>query len=205
MSAARRALELDPDFAKGHVLLADVYQKRWQWGDAEAEYKQALQLSPNDPAANMGFAGWLICQGRTEEAIAWSWRARELDPLGVAGIALGRILFQGRHYDESSRELRSALAVHPESAEARFYLGFALIGNGQPEMAITNLEQTVSLTHRSPGSIGLLAAAYGFAGRRNEALRLINELKQGRERGYVSAGAFINPYLTIRDYNEVFL
>ena len=204
LSTARKALELDPELAEAHVLLADVYQKRWQWRDAEAEYKRALELKPNDAAAHLGFAGWLVCQGRTEEAIAWARRARELDPFGIAGIRFGWILFLTRHYDESIGELQSALAVHPESAEARFYLGFALIGKGQPEIAIPDLERTVSLTHRSPGSIGLLAAAYGYAGRRNEALRLISELKQRREQSYVPAGAFINPYLALRGYNEVF-
>lgn len=58
--------------------------------------------------------------------------------------------------------------------------------------------------HRSPGSVELLAAAYGYAGRRNEALRLINELKQRRQKSYVPAGAFIIPYLALRDYNEAF-
>ncbi len=71
-------------------------------------------------------------------------------------------------------------------------------------MAIPDLERTVSLMHRSPGSVELLAAAYGYAGRRIEALRLINELKQRREQSYVPAGAFINPYLALHDYNEVF-
>jgi TolB-like protein/DNA-binding winged helix-turn-helix (wHTH) protein/Flp pilus assembly protein TadD len=205
LSAARKALEFDPELAEAHALLADVYQQQWHWRDAEAEYTRALQLKPNDAAAHMGYANWLLCQGRTEEAIAWARRARELDPVGLAGIRLGWTLFQARHYDESIGELRSALAVDPESAEARFFLGFALIGKGQPEIAIPDLERAVSLMHRSPGSIGLLAAAYGYAGRRSEALRLINELKRRREQSYVPAGAFINPYLALRDYNEVFL
>lgn len=143
-------------------------------------------------------------ESRTEEAIAWARRARELDPLGIAGIRISWILFLARHYNESIGELRSALAVHPESAQARFYIGFALIGKGQPEMAIPDLEGAVSLTHRSPGSLELLATAYGFAGRRREALRLINELKQRHEQTYVPAAGFINPYLALRDYNEVF-
>ncbi len=78
-----------------------------------------------------------------------------------AAFSIGWILFQARHYDEAIRELRSALAVHPDSANARFYLGFALIGKGQPQEAIPELERTVSLMHRSPGSVELLATADG--------------------------------------------
>lgn len=45
MSAARKAIELDPDLAAPHVLLAAVYQKQWQWSDAEVEFKRALELN----------------------------------------------------------------------------------------------------------------------------------------------------------------
>ena len=111
ISATRKALELDPALPEAHARLAHVYQEQWQWSDAEGEYKLALELNPNDAGAHLAFAGWLLCQGRTEEAQAWSRRARELDPLGVSGTSIGWILFQSRHYDEAIRELRSVLAV----------------------------------------------------------------------------------------------
>jgi TolB-like protein/tetratricopeptide (TPR) repeat protein/DNA-binding winged helix-turn-helix (wHTH) protein len=202
--AAQKALELDPELAEAHVLMADVYQKRWRWSDAEAEYKEALRLKPSDAAAHLGFASWLLCHGRTEEALAWARRARELNPFGTTGLDIGWILFHARRYDEAIREFRSVLAVHPDSASGHWYLGFALIGKGHPEEAIAELERTASMMNRSPGSLELLATAYGYSGRRTEALRLISELKQRRQESYVPAGAFINPYLALRDYNEAF-
>jgi TolB-like protein/DNA-binding winged helix-turn-helix (wHTH) protein/Flp pilus assembly protein TadD len=204
ISAARRALEVDPDLAEAHVLLADVYQKRWEWSQAEREYRRALQLKPNDGAAHIGYASWLLCRGRTEEAVAWGLRARELDPLGETSTGVAWILFQARRYEDAIRELRSVLAVHPGSASAHVFLGFALIGKGKPEEAIPELERTVSLMHRSAGSVEMLSAAYGYAGQRAEAVRLIEELKRRREKSYVPAGAFINPYLALRDYNQAF-
>ena len=204
ISAARKALELDPDLAEAHVLLATVQQKQWQWAEAEAEYKRALKLNPNDPAAHVGLASWLMCQGRIEEALAWSRRARELDPLGVSGNSIGWILFHARRYDEAIRELRSVLAVHPDDATARWNLGFALIAKGLPDEAIPELEKTASLMDRSPGSLELLATAHAHAGRRTEALRLLDELKRRRKTSYVPAGAFINPYLGLGDYDEAF-
>ncbi|HEY6990612.1 MAG TPA: tetratricopeptide repeat protein [Bryobacteraceae bacterium] len=204
ISAARKALELDPDLADAHVLLADTYQKQWHWGEAEAEYRRALELKPNDATAQLGFSDWLMCQGRLEEALDWARRARELDPFGKAGNDIAEILYCARRYDESIRELRSFLAVHPDPAFAHWSLGRTLIGMGKPEQAIPELEKTVSMMNRSPGSVTMLAAAYGYAGHREEALRLISELKQCREKSYVPAGAFIIPYLSVRDYNEAF-
>ena len=205
ISAARKALELDPEIAEAHALLAEMQQKQWQWSDAEAEYKRALELKPNDAVAHMGLADWLMCQGRTDEAVEWAQQGRALDPLGVSGADIGWILFNSRRYDEAIRELRSVLAVHPDDARALWVLGFTLIGKGQSEEAIPVLEKTVSIMNRSPGSIEVLATAYAHAGRRNDALRLMEELKRRRQTGYIPAGAFINPYLALGDYDQAFV
>ncbi len=204
ISAARKALELDPELAEAHVLLADMYQTQWQWTEAEAEYKRALDLKPNDADAHLGLANWLMCQGRTEEALAWSRRARELDPLGVSGVNLGWIMFHARRYSEAIRELRSEIEVHPDNATAHWFLGFVLIDNGQPEEAIPELEKTVSLMDRSPGALGVLIRAYARAGRRKDALRLLTELKRRRQSAYVPAGAFVNAYLGLGDNEQAF-
>jgi tetratricopeptide (TPR) repeat protein len=98
-------------------LLANVQQEQWHWADAEAEYRRALALNPNDARAHAGFASWLLCQGRTDKALAWAQRGRELDPLAVSGTLIGHILFHSRHYFEAIRELRSVLAVQPDDAE----------------------------------------------------------------------------------------
>lgn len=202
-SAARKALELDPKLAEAHAILAEMYQKQWKWAESEEEYKRALELKPNDASAHRGFAYWLACHGRTQEALAWVERGRELDPLGSADT-VGFLLIMARRYDESIREYRSVLAVHPEYTNARWGLGFALIVNHQTDQAIPELEKTVAMMNRSPGSLEMLATAYAHAGRRQDALTLINELKQRRQRGYVPAGAFINPYLALGDYNQAF-
>ena len=203
MNAAAKAIQLDPELAEAHVMLADAYQLQWQWKEAEAEYKRALELKPSDADAHIGYASWLLCQGRVEEALAWSRSAGELEPLD-SDATVSWILFNARHYDEAMREVRSVLAVHPDSAMAHWVLGFVLIGKPQYEEAISVLEKAVSMTNRSPGTIGLLATAYAHAGRGSEALRLLEELTRRRQSGYVPAAAFIFPYLALADYDQAF-
>jgi TolB-like protein/Tfp pilus assembly protein PilF len=205
ISAAEKALELDPELSDAHVLLAGIYQVEWKWSDAETEYKRALAIRPNDANAHNAYSSWLLCQGRTEEALSWAERARQLDPLGDAANNIGSILFHSHRYHEAIKELRSELAVHPGAAYTQWNLGFVLIANGQAEEAIPLLENTASQMERSPGSIELLAAANARAGHRKEALRLIDELKQRGKTSYVPAGAFINPYLALGDYDEAFV
>jgi TolB-like protein/tetratricopeptide (TPR) repeat protein len=200
MSAARKAIELDPDLAEPHVLLAAVYQKQWQWSDAEAEFKRALELNPNDAGAHVGYAKWLLCQGRTDDALEWVQRARELDPLGgdtpVGGPAItnGFILFHARRYDEAIRELRNDDPDH-------WILGLALIADGQPDEAIPVLEKALG-TDRNPAVMGVLVRAYAHAGRRREALRLVDELKRRQQTSYVAATPFVNAYLGLGDNEQ---
>ena len=205
ISAAQKALEIDPELAEAHARLADIDQERFQWSDAEAEYKRALELKPNDAAVHRAFAVWLAAQGRTEEAVAWSRRARELDPLGTSGNTLGLMLFHARQYDEAERELRSGLALRPDDSVALWYLGFVLIAKGVPQEAIPVLEKALSVSDRSPAVIGVLVRAYAFAGRRADALRLLAELKRRAQAGYVTPAAFVHAYLGLGEYDQAFV
>ena len=205
IQAARRASDLDPELAEAHALLGRVLRKQFQWADAEAEFKQALALSPNNSWAHLEYAEWLVSHGRLDEALDRARHARELDPLGNAGESIAWILFHARRYDDSIRELRSVLAVHPDDAFAHLFLAFPLIANGRAAEAIADLEKTAALTHRSPGSLELLATAHARAGHRAQALRLLKELQQGQKAGYVQATSFINPNLALGNYDEAFV
>jgi TolB-like protein/tetratricopeptide (TPR) repeat protein len=204
ISAARKAIELEPDLAEAHAVLANVLQEQWHWADAEAEYKRALELNPNDADAHALFAMWLLCQGRTKEAVDWAQRGRELDPLAVSGESIAWILFQSRRYEEAIRELRSVLAVQPDDANALSTLGFALVANNQPGDAIPVLEKSISVSNGSPAATGVLIRAYSHAGRRADALRLLAELQKRKKAGYVPAGAFVNAYLGLGENDQAF-
>jgi tetratricopeptide (TPR) repeat protein len=184
--------------------LAQAYQHQWEWSNAEREFKQALQLRPNDAWTHAGYAFWLLCQGRVEEAQVWERRGRDLDPFAVTGHDLGWILFQSRHYDEAIRELRSSLAVYPDNPWDMWFLGFALIAKGAPGEAIPVLEKAVTLSNRNPAVIGVLIRAYAHAGRRADAMGLLEELKRRQQKGYIPAAAFVNAYLGLGDKEQAF-
>ncbi len=202
--AARKALELDPDLSDGHAILADIEQKQWHWAQAEAEYRRALQLNPNDASAHAGLASWLLCQGRMEEALSSALRARELDRSGFSTYTVAWILFHARRYDDEIRELRSAMAVYPHDRQLLWDLGFALMMKGEPEQAIPALEQAALLANRSSGTLDLLTAAYARAGRRRDALRILEELKVRQKTRYVPAGSFVIAYLGLGDNEQAF-
>lgn len=205
ISAARKAVELDPALPQAHNLLAVSYQDEWQWAAAEAEYKRALELNPNDARAHYGLARWLLSQGRTDEAQEWSRRARELDPIGIDGARMGWILFQSRHYEEAIGELRTQVALHPDDVVAYWFVGFALCGKGENEEAIAALKKALSLDEGNSAVMGVLVRAYARAGHRAEALRLLEQLKRRQKTGYVPAAAFVNAYLGLDDREQIFV
>jgi len=204
VSAARKALELDPELAEAHTMLAVMQQEQWHWTEAETEFKRTLELNPSNATAHNGLARWLVCHGHIEEALQWVRRGRELDPVAVSGTEVAWILFQSRRYDEAMQELRSVLAVRPDDSAALWFLGFVLIANNQPNEAIPVLEKTFSVSGHSSAVIGVLIRAYAHAGRRADALRLLAELKKRKQAGYVPAAAFVNAYLGLGDKEEAF-
>jgi TolB-like protein/DNA-binding winged helix-turn-helix (wHTH) protein/Flp pilus assembly protein TadD len=201
---AQKGLQLDPELADAYVTLADLHRNQWHWSEAEAEYRRALALNPNHAQAHAGLATWLLCQGRTDEALDWARRARELDPLAVSGDLLGWALYIARRYDDAIRESRSALVTSPNDTGVLWRLGFMLIANNRPKEAISVLEKALPISKRSPGIVGILAKAYALAGQRSKALKLLDELQRRRQRHYVPAAAFVNAYLGIGDTDQVF-
>ena len=202
--AARKALELDPSLVEAHLVLADTAQKEWRWAEAHAEYQKAIALRPNDATAHSALGSWLTCQGRTEEALAETRLGRELDPLAVSGDDLGSTLFLARHYVEAEREVRSELAIRPDNARALVGLGFILIANHNAREAVDVLEKAASISERAPATLGLLIYAYAQSGDRAHALRLLQELKTRKQRGYVPSAAFMFGFLGLHDYDQAF-
>jgi len=201
--AVQRALQLDPELPDAHVELADLHKGQWHWSEAEAEYQRALMLNPNDASAHAGLADWMLCHGRTEEALNWARRARELDPLAVSRDRVGWVLYVSRHYDESIAELRTDLAISPEDIGVLWTLGFVLIANNQAKEAIPVLENAVRISNHSPGVVGVLAKAYALGGQRAKAGALLDELRKRHQSQYVPAAAFVNAYLGLGELDQV--
>jgi pentatricopeptide repeat protein len=102
------------------------------------------------------------------------------------------------------QELRAEHAAESDRSAVLTDLGFVLIAAGQPAQAIPALERAISLTNGSPAASGILVRAYAHAGRREDALRLLNQLEERRKTSYVPAGAFVNAYLGLDDRERAF-
>jgi DNA-binding winged helix-turn-helix (wHTH) protein/TolB-like protein/Tfp pilus assembly protein PilF len=113
LAAARKALELDPQLAEGHLALGDVlFKDLLDRQLAGAEYRQAVALAPGDAETHYAYAAYLAALGRHDEAIAAVERARELDPASMMIASdYSWFLYLARRYDEATLQARNTLKL----------------------------------------------------------------------------------------------
>ncbi len=88
------------------ALITENYD--WDWQTAEKEYRRAIELDPNYATAHHWYAEYLSWEGRFDEALRESERARQLDPLSLIIAAdKGAILYYARQYDRAIKAFRA--------------------------------------------------------------------------------------------------
>jgi TolB-like protein/DNA-binding winged helix-turn-helix (wHTH) protein/Flp pilus assembly protein TadD len=204
--AATKALELDSGLADAYTALGFINHYNWNWTAAEQHFKRALELNPNYANAYNVYAGYLMTRGRIDESIAASNRARDLDPFSLAISAQrGFLLENARRYGEAIEQLRAVIAMDANHYQAYWVLGHTYAANNQFDEAIAAAEKAAELSERAPGALGMLGLAYGLAGRKAEATKILNELLELNKTRYVTPAALVNVYLGLGDKEQAFV
>ncbi len=187
--AARQALALDPTLAEGHVSLAKVKMEyEWDWAGAEQEFRNAVQLAPNQPLVRNEYASFLQERGRWAEARAQREQARALDPYSLTiKTSIGFDFYLTRQYDRAIEQGERILAVAPEHLAAHNLLAFAFCQQGRYAQATEELQRSRALDD-GPDLIAFLGYVYALNGQTNEALRTLQQLEQA------PGDRFVSPY-----------
>lgn len=181
-AAARRAVELDDSLPEAHTALALVIQNYdFDWQTAEAEFRRAIALNPNYATAHQWYAEHLMWQGRFQEALGESERARQLDPLSlIIASDNGVILLYSRQYDRAIAQFRSVLDMDPNFSRAHM-IRRAYVEKGMFAEALA-LTEKLPLVDLEPWYWASLAHIYGRAGRQKEAQDALRRLLHLRRR-----------------------
>jgi TolB-like protein/DNA-binding winged helix-turn-helix (wHTH) protein/Tfp pilus assembly protein PilF len=182
-AAAQKAVALDPQLAEARLAMVEVYSFDWKFDIMLRELEQARRLAPNNADLQHAYGVGVALLGRFDEGLAASRRALELDPLSlVINTDLGWVYYLARRYDEAVAQYRKTLALDPNFTLARFDLALALSQQGKHDEAVAEM-----LRARGRGSDYLagLGYVYAAAGRRQEALKTLAELKQMAQKQYV--------------------
>ena len=205
---ALRALQIDDTLAEAHVFLAMNKVNKFDWLGAEKESKRAMDLDPNSSGANDVYAIYLSATKGEDAALPYAIRARELDPGSPGQDAFP--YFLARQYDKAIELYRKALEKRPDNAHAHILLGEAYAANGNANEGVAEMEKGVALDKelsKNPerwDRYPLLSYAYAMAGRRVEALKILDEQQRLAKQRYVSPYNFAIIYTGLGDKDRAF-
>lgn len=204
-AALEKALALDPDLAEAHLILAKKnLHYEWDWQAAGQEFRRAIELNANSAEAHLFYAFYLGDMGRSDEAIVEGKLAQTLDPLSLhINWGLGFIFLQARRHSDALEQGRKLLEM-----EQNFFGGHSLIGTvhylkGEYEAAIAECRKALALGG-GPTVLASLGYAYGLSGRRDDALEVIERLREMRRQGHVPASSVAMVYVGLDDKDHAF-
>jgi len=126
-----RAVELDPTSGYTQAVLAR-YQLALGEDDNEETFKRALDSSPNNVDVMDIYASVLRMQSRSEESLAMTRRALEIDPLSVTLFHdLGRAFIRLGRFPEAHEAFARIAQIDPKSPYAPHGGAMATILGGQ--------------------------------------------------------------------------
>lgn len=181
LKAVEQAVALAPESFDAQFALG---RARYGAGDpagAASAFRAAIRLRPADTQARFFLATAL--EGATDYtgALAAYRELLALRPESAEGhLGLGALLVRlgGDNTEEGTRELQRAIALNGDLYEARITLGRTLLQRGRAQQAIEHLERAAALAPNNPEPHYQLAQAYRRLGRRADADRENEIVKQ---------------------------
>jgi TolB-like protein len=189
---ARRAIEIDPDYAEAHAVLAHILAWRSYNGwaddwyqtakDAVSESDQALALAPNDPAVltDVGFTQWHL--GRFLKAVPILERAVALNPNSALTCMLcGTAVAVVDRTDEGIALIERAFRLSPKDPlEYLFhsYMALPRLLAGQFEEAKASANRALHMRPNLIAAEMFCVAACVRLGQLDEARRILQRIEK---------------------------
>ncbi|HXI90433.1 MAG TPA: protein kinase [Blastocatellia bacterium] len=204
--AAKRALAIDDTLADAHLSLATTaHWYEWDWAIAEREFKRAIELNPNDPRPHGYYSWYLVLMGRTDQALAEAKRGQQLDPVSPeANLFVGSILVFTRQPDTAIEQLRNGIELDATYWYAHDFLGRAYEQKERFPEAIAEFQRAVEFEKDNAENWSNLAHAYAVSGRRAEAKKIIDQLKDTSAHSYVAPYNLAVIYAGLGDKDQAF-
>ncbi len=148
---AKRMVRNHPGDWKPHDTLASVLVARDDLAGAAVEYRQAIQLDPNNPASHNNLGNVLRKLGRLDDAEQEVRRTLELDSSsGAAHANLADICYMNHKLTLAISEYRIAITLDPKRGTPYFNLALALRSTGRSAESLAVIDQLLKESKHDP-------------------------------------------------------
>jgi len=191
--AAHKALELDDSVSEAHAARARGLATSWRWSEAEAEFRRAIELNPNNAAAHYFYAfSCLAPMNRMDRALEEHRTALSLDPLSsIVNTNYAVLLMEARRYPESFAQFQKVLERDPNFTAAHYKFSQLYATTGRFAEAVSEIQKVVSkpgywsadaksyrelmLALRGTDRSAAMAVAAAISGDRNQAFEYLEK------------------------------
>lgn len=135
--AALKALDLQPDIAGAHAMLAVIESANLRFQNAGREYEKALALNPGCADLHAEYGLFLSALGEHRKAIEHTLTALRITPFAIdINVFHGRALLYAGYTGRAIEQLLKAIELEPKAAMAYYFLFWGYLKDGHPDKAI---------------------------------------------------------------------
>lgn len=171
----RRALELNPNFAIGHVRYGYDLFNRFQLTEALREMRRAQELDPLSPGFNAALSFMLVMSRDYDEAIKFGRRAVELNITQTAGRSnLGEAYFHKGMFQEAIATFQDLSKDDPLLAQQELIWVYAGMGRrAEAQTLFARLRQSPDYSRIRPLNMAIIYMALGEKDKAFEQLKKV--------------------------------
>ena len=202
-SAATKALELNENDAEAHAYLSEAKRVlHWDWKTGERELQRAVEIDPNSAMAHLLFAHHRLCSGDLAGGQIELDEAKRLDPLSPLISDHQAVLFlYSDRLDGAVAAAKRTLTLDPNYNYLEPTLARVYREQGKLEDALALYLKAQQGTHEPNAG---LAIAYARLGRITEAQRMLQQLIDKANRGYVAGEQIACVFVALDNHDEAF-
>jgi eukaryotic-like serine/threonine-protein kinase len=158
--ASRKAVQLDGSLSETHNSRAASLSDAWRWSEAEAEFRRAIEINPNNAHAHYFYAFLVLePENHVDEALAEFRTALSLDPLSpIINTNYGWTLMVAHRYEESIAQFQKVRKQDPDFGPAHFKFSHLLAAMGRYAEAVGEMQKLEELL----GHVSVTPDANGY-------------------------------------------
>jgi eukaryotic-like serine/threonine-protein kinase len=203
-ACAKKAFELDPESAEGHVLQGLIVScLRSGPKQAVRHFKMALAVSPNDPDALAWLISMYAINGKSFAAVPLMNTLLEIAPLNsFTYIKQALVYFYDGRFDVASESALKSRQLDPESAASIMFSSLLLASQGRVKDAIAFVDDNVDGTSTNFWSRSCVFLKHALLGNGDIADVVTSDFKATARRDFQYSAVVADCYALLGSKDE---